>query len=135
MDIKESVQQFVKHSDEVTKRFYSLFFEHVPEARPLFQSVNMGEQFMNLTTALLVVERYYTSSSGAARSYLNYLGTKHKDRGVLPDHYPKFQEALLRTLREFHGPDWGPELETQWRGAFEGACEAMFKGYRERFHV
>jgi hemoglobin-like flavoprotein len=67
--------------------------------------------------------------------YLKYLGTKHHSRGVEPDLYPKFRDALLATLEEFHGRDWDLLLARQWGEAIDRAAATMLEGYKERFHV
>ena len=135
MDIKESMQHMLQHADRVTERFYTVFLDKFPGIRPLFQGVNMAEQRMNLTSALILIERHHSGSSKPTQAYLHYLGTKHKDRGVKLADFPSFLEVLILTMKEFHGPDWSPELEAHWRLAINGACQAMAKGYTERFHV
>jgi hypothetical protein len=42
---------------------------------------------------------------------------------------------MLETMEKFHGPDWTPDLEDQWRQAFDHAIKIMFGGYERRMSV
>jgi hemoglobin-like flavoprotein len=97
--------------------------------------VNIRHQAVLLTMALLVMERHSAYLYPATEMYLNYLGTKHRNRGIPPALYPKFRDALLATLERFHANDWNPHLATQWRQAIDHATESMLKGYQQPFHV
>ena len=84
---------------------------------------------------LMVIERYHSRGYPAVAMYLNYLGTKHHERGIEPDLYPKFRESLLASLEQFHGPDWDLDLARQWAEAIDRAILAMLEGYTRKFHV
>jgi len=45
--------------------------------------------------------------------------------------YAQFTSDLLRTLREFHGADWNPELMEQWKLAIERVGQAIFAAYQK----
>jgi hemoglobin-like flavoprotein len=135
MDIKESLHQILEQKKAVSELFYQVFLESYPEARSFFEKTNMPFQSMNLSIALILIERYHSNSYGAVEQWLNCLGTKHHDWGVPLELYPHFLNAILATLKQFHGRDWGPALEDQWRTAFQRASQAMAVGYQQRFHV
>ena len=135
MDIKESLERILAQEEKVTDTFYAVFLDRCPEAPPYFQATDMGRQSMNLSSALLVIECYYRSPSSAAHQYLQYEGTRHHDRGVPLELYPRFLDALLLTIKLFHGMEWDAELEAQWRTALEKAAQAMSVGYQQHFHV
>ena len=44
-------------------------------------------------------------------------------------------KAMLRTMQKFHGQDWTPRLEDQWRQAFDRVIEIMFRSYDQRVTV
>jgi hemoglobin-like flavoprotein len=135
MDIRESLNRILQQKQAVADLFYVAFLEHDPEVQREFAGVNMMHQAVLLTMALMVMERHYTGSYPATEAYLKYLGTRHHDRGVAPEFYPKFRDALLLTLERFHGEDWNGPLAAQWRGAIDLAWEAMLEGYKHHFTV
>ena len=135
MDIGESLDRILKQTAILASQLYSLFLERYPEVRPHFAGVNLQRQALMLTSALMMVERHHAGSYPAAKMFLKYLGTKHHDRGVLPELYPKFRDALLETLQRFHGEEWDSHLATQWGAAFDRTVETMHEGYREHLHV
>jgi hemoglobin-like flavoprotein len=66
---------------------------------------------------------------------MRYLGTKHHGMNVGTAEFPKFFNAMFQTMKSFHGDKWNPELERQWREAFERTTSAMFAGYLEHVQV
>jgi hemoglobin-like flavoprotein len=135
MDIHESVHRILEQKESFADLFYVLFLEDFPEVRQHFSNVNFRHQSVLLTMTLLVMERHYTHSYPATEMYLNYLGTKHNLRGIPPQHYPMFRDALLGTLQRFHGQDWDSLLDRQWREAIDSSITSMIKGYQKHYHV
>jgi hemoglobin-like flavoprotein len=133
MQIQESLDRVLQNQGLLADQFYVLFLDRYPELRPYFHGVDMRRQALMLTVALMTVERHSLGRYPAAAIYLNYLGTRHSDRGVPREAYPKFRDALLETLARFHGKDWDPDLATQWGEALDRSWETMSAGYRERF--
>jgi len=135
MDICDSVHQVLKQKESFADVFYLVFLENYPEVRQHFTHVNFKHQNALLTMALMVMERHYKYHYPATEMYLNYLGTKHDERGIGPQLYPLFREALLASLERFHGLGWDGPLATQWREAIDETIEAMIRGYRKHYHV
>jgi hemoglobin-like flavoprotein len=136
MDIQESMHRILERRGGMEEPFfYAVFFERHPEVMAHFRGTNLEQQAMLLTMALMVIERHYSRSYPTTAMYLKYLGTKHHSRGIDPDLYPKFRDAMLATLEEFHGSDWDTALAGQWRDAIDRAAATMLEGYTERFHV
>ena len=135
MDINESVHRILEHRESLADLFYLVFLDRYPDVRQHFQGVNLEHQAVLLTMALLVIERHYTASYPATEMYLKYLGTKHCQRGIPPDLYPHFRDAMLATLERFHSKDWTESLAKQWTEAIEGAIEKMLEGYKQHYTV
>ena len=135
MDIQQSLQRILEQKETVADLFYIVFLERYPEVRRYFQGVNLRTQAVLLTMALMVMERHYSGSYPATEMYLQYLGTKHHDRGIPPELFAKFREALLRTLERFHSKDWNAHLARQWGAAINRAAATMFQGYRQHYTV
>ncbi len=130
MNIRQSVDEIFHRRTRLTDRFYELLFERCPEARRLFQGVDMNVQSIMLTMALGAI-REYPDINNAFREYLRVMGTKHKRKGVAKELYADFSVVLLATLEEFHGEDWDESLAKQWSDACDEAIELMFDGYDE----
>ncbi len=111
--------------------FYVVFLDQYPELRDYFVHVNMQRQAVLLTMALQVVVQYYLHSFPTMETYLSILGQEHRRRGIGPEHYPKFRDALLATLGRFHGGHWDEHLAKQWREALDLASEKMLAGYAD----
>src|SRR5262249_17261330 len=118
MDIQESLHRILQDRNNVADQFYRLFFERYPEVRRHFEGVNLAHQAELLRMALMVMEAHYAHAYPATQNYLQCLGSKHHGRGVPRELYPKFRDALLATLEQFHGRDWDEGLAGQWREAF-----------------
>ncbi len=135
MDIRESLDLILQWKGVLGELFYDRLLNLHPELGKYFEGVDLRRQAVLLTMQLTVIESYYRHRSLAAREYLHILGTKHSDRGVPREAYPKFRDVLLETLHKFHGQDWDEQLASQWKEAIDAASEQMFAGYAERYHV
>ena len=135
MDICDSVHQVLGQKESFADVFYLVFLENYPEVRQHFAQVNFKHQNALLTMALMVMERHYRYHYPATEMYLNYLGTKHDERGIPPQLYPLFRDALMASLQRFHGQAWDDHLAQQWRIAIDETMESMIRGYRKHHHV
>jgi hemoglobin-like flavoprotein len=135
MDIRDSVHRILGNQESLADLFYLVFLDHYPEVRRHFEGVDLKHQAVLLTMALLVIERHHTASYPATETYLKYLGTKHRMRGVPAELFPPFRDALLTTLEQFHGSNWDAGLAGQWKEAIDGATETMLEGYKQHFSV
>jgi len=135
MNLQESLHTILAQSETLADLFYLVFLERYPEVRQHFQGVNLRQQGVLLTMALMVMERHDSGSYPATEMYLRYLGSKHHDRGIPRHLYPHFRDALLAALERFHSKDWGAELAAQWGGAIDRASATMLEGYQERHSV
>jgi hemoglobin-like flavoprotein len=129
MDIRESLGQILAREELVADLFYVVFLDQYPEVRRHFVHVNMRRQAVLLTMALQVVVQYYLHGFPAAEAYLKIQGEEHSRRGIEPELYPKFCQALLATLSRFHSREWNDKLAEQWRQALELAATKMVEAY------
>jgi hemoglobin-like flavoprotein len=133
MAIEESVQRLLAEKETVVRLFYERFLAEDPRVRQYFVDTDLEQQAIVVTTALVMVESYFSHAYPAARLYLKVLGHRHHLRQIPADLYPKFCECLLKTLAEFHQDDWNVELSTEWRDALEIASRAMLEGYKRPY--
>ncbi len=135
MNIQESMSRIIDHEDIFGKAFYRVFLERFPEVQQYFEHVNIMAQAALLTAALILVERFYVTDSVAAEQYLQVLGSRHHERGIPEELYPRWTQAMLQSLAQFHGSDWSSELEVEWKAAIDKAIAQMLKGYQQHAHV
>ena len=128
--LQESLHRILRHGKgELGKAFYARFFETCPEARPFFKDVDLEVQANVLLNALHIVVSHGCHRFPATEAYLKILGQRHHQRHIPATMYPGFFAVLLEVLAEFHGESWGPELEQQWREAFELTGRTMAAGH------
>ena len=135
MEIQESIERIVEAKDRLGLMFYEHFLRHYPQVQQYFQTVELQRQSNLLISALMIAERHATHPSRTTEMYLRHLGTRHHDSKISRNVYGVWIQAMLETMQEFHGQDWTPELENQWRQALEGAVQLMLLGYEERMLV
>jgi hemoglobin-like flavoprotein len=133
MAIEHSIQRLLAEKSTVVRLFYDRFLAEHADVRDYFAEVDLEQQAVVLTMALVMVENYFSHAYPATRHYLKVLGHRHHLQQIPPNLYPKFCECLLKTLAEFHGNDWDTELSTEWRDALEIASKAMLDGYKKSY--
>jgi hypothetical protein len=106
MDINESFRRILEQKQAVTHRFFAVALNGCPEAHLVFRGIDWGGQSVELSS---------TPPTVSAPLAL----------------YSQFANDLLRTLREFHGADWNPELMEQWKMAIECVGVAIFAAYQQ----
>jgi hemoglobin-like flavoprotein len=135
MTIRESLEKILQSEEVFGVLFYEIFFERVPEAEAHFDGIDMRRQALMLTMALTVIEQYHSKSFAAVEQYLQLLGSRHNDRSIPRDMYPKWSESMLVALARFHGDEWTEELAGQWAEALDSATSIMFRGYERRMGI
>ncbi len=103
--------------------FYANLFEAHPSLRPLFRGdmEHQGRRLMEMIGAAVgLLER-----PQALVPVLRQLGARHAGYGVLPWHYGAVGEALLRTLSESLGPDFGHAERQAWSRLFVFVAHEM----------
>ena len=135
MDMHESLQRILASNQVIGDLFYEALLAGHPQIRPYFDGIDLRRQAVLLTMQLAVVEGYHRLPSCPARLYLQYLGTKHHDRGIPSELYGPFQNTLLKVLQQFLEDDWTEELAREWKTAIDNASAVMFEGYSKHFTV
>jgi hemoglobin-like flavoprotein len=130
MDIQESLRRILEKDELVADLFYIVFLDRHAEVRRHFINVDMRRQALLLTMALQVVVQYYLHGFPTMAGYLKILGEEHSRRGIEPELYPKFCDALLGTLSRFHSRDWNDKLAQQWQQALDLAVAKMVEAYQ-----
>jgi len=115
--LRKNFAQVAEHGDEVPLFFYSdLFIKH-PEVRDMFP-ISMEAQRGHLVEALVKIVSSVDRSDDLT-AFLQGLGRDHRKFGVAADHYQAVGASLMATLQYFSGPDWTPELQSDWAAAYD----------------
>lgn len=129
MTIGESIRVILNREEIVTDLFYDIFLDRHPEVREFFVGVNLNQQAAVLRMSLLLIENHFRQATPASTQYLQVIGHKHQERKIPPELFAPFRDCLLETLERFHGTDWTPSLQSEWRAAIDCAAQEMLRGY------
>lgn len=129
--IKDSFEIVKPIAVEAVTYFYDLLFEKYPDAKPLFENVDMDKQRKSLINALVkAVENL--EDGPTLVGYLEKLGGRHNNYGVAEEHYALVGDCLIETFAHFFQDGWTPELEAQWMKVYCVISAYMIKGMREQ---
>ena len=110
-------------ADVAARTFYAHLFQAHPELRPLFKG-DLQAQGAKLMDMLATAVALLTRPWGLA-PVLRRLGERHAGYGVQPWHYRAVGTALLQTLEDVLGSDFGPEERPAWASVYARLAEAM----------
>jgi len=127
--LRKSFAQVTMHGDEVALFFYSSLFLRHPGLRELFP-VSMAAQRDRLVRALgrIITDVEHLEQ---LRPFLEGLGRDHRKFGTLTDHFKPLGDSLIATMAHFSGPGWTPELEADWRAAYDLMAQIMIDAAAE----
>lgn len=125
--LEKSFELIKPKADEFTSSFYNNLFTDYPAAKPLFTHSDMGKQQQMLKGALVMVIENLRKPDVLSKS-LKGLGARHVKYGVLPEHYPLVGNSLIKTLAQYAGAAWTPELKEAWVGAYDAITALMLSG-------
>lgn len=129
MRLKESIDHILALEDSrLAGEFYSRLFAQHPELQDRFADTDWARQRMMFMMALQVMAYHHRVPNATMSIYLEGLGALHREKGVQPEDYAKWQVVLLDVLKSHHGRDWSPELESDWNTAVAGAIELLKAG-------
>jgi hemoglobin-like flavoprotein len=114
--------------EEIGGLFYGKLFEMDPGLRPLFGD-NLEAQSRMLMTAIQMVIDSLDSPENVAR-HLSEVGRRHGAYGAQMRDFDTFGAALIWSLQQGLGPDYTPQFETGWVGAFDLIRNVMRGGVK-----
>ena len=123
--IRRSFDAVKPQAGEVLEHFYHDLFRRHPEAKPLFEGVDMAAQINSLAGSLVFLVDNLEDGEKIS-SYLYKMGERHFIYGVKEEHLAWVGESLIATLAHFFGAEWTSELEQQW-GLVYGVIAGEFK--------
>jgi NAD(P)H-flavin reductase/hemoglobin-like flavoprotein len=127
--LRKNFAQVAEHGDEVPLYFYSDLFIRHPEVRGMFP-ISMAAQRSHLLDALAKIVSNLDSTEDVT-AFLQGLGRDHRKFGVVAEHYEAVAASLLATLEYFSGPDWTPDLQSDWAAAYQLIGSVMREAAQE----
>lgn len=112
----------VRASDDFATGFYRRLFTEVPEAREMFG--DLESQRAKLTGELDALVDLI-SDLPALQARAAELGQRHRGYGVRAGHYRQARAAMVESLTEVLGPEFGPAEVEAWDRATSLITELM----------
>ena len=119
--VREIVDQ-VRGSEAFAVGFYRRLFAAVPETRGMFS--DLDAQRVKLTGELDALVDLI-SDLPALQARAADLGERHRGYGVRASHYRQARAAMVESLAEVLGPDFGPAEVEAWDRATSLITELM----------
>ncbi|WP_293156905.1 globin family protein, partial [Okeania sp. SIO2C9] len=125
--IEKSFEKIKLDANEFAASFYENLFAEYPEVKPLFANTDIQKQQKKLLDALILIVENLRHPE-ILKEVVQALGTRHINYGVLQQHYPLVGKALLKTLKQYLGEYWTPEVKAAWIYAYRGMAKLMLQG-------
>ncbi|MEO0457662.1 MAG: globin family protein [Cyanobacteria bacterium P01_A01_bin.114] len=125
--LEDSFALIAPKADDFVSSFYDNLFTDYPAAKPLFEHSDMAKQKQMLKGGLVMVIENLRKPDVLSKA-LGGLGARHVKYGALPEHYPLVGNSLLKTLGQYAGAAWTPELKAAWTDAYGAITELMLEG-------
>ncbi|VEP16735.1 Hemoglobin-like flavoprotein [Hyella patelloides LEGE 07179] len=125
--LESSFEAVKPQVDEFVNSFYNNLFTMYPEAKPLFEHLDMAKQKKMLLNSLVLVVNNLRKPDVLSDT-LRGLGARHVKYGALPEHYPLVGSSLLTTFEQYLKEDWTPQVKQAWVDAYGAITELMLDG-------
>lgn len=123
--VQDSFDKVAPQAAAIGSAFYDRLFELAPEVRPLFHGDIRAQQTMLVNTLNLVVKNLHKADN--ILPAVQSLGERHAGYGAEPHHYPVVGQALVDTLKDFLGAEWGSEEQQSWTAAYQLLADVMIQ--------
>lgn len=124
--LRDSLEAVLAMDDTFPKRFYELLFQRHPAVEKLFVRASPGAQRKMFAQKLTMIVDHIEDAAWMERE-LGKLRDSHTSYGVTDEMYPWVGEALIDTIREALGAEFTPEVERNWREAYDILVKAILE--------
>lgn len=122
--LRESFKRISGDGLAMAEALYKKLFETSPEIQALFDGVDLPNQRRMLIGSLHYIVMNY-ERHGVLNRTLRRLGERHVGYGAKEEHYPIFEDCLIRAMAQISGSDWNDDLEALWRKAYRDVTAIM----------
>ena len=126
-----SLEALAGKEEELTERFYPLFFARHPEVQPLFgeHGVSEREEMIRETLASVLA---HADDEPWLDGNLEAMGRSHAEYGVEGWMYEAFLACMLDVLEDTLGAAWSEPCDQAWSRALERLTRVMHRAARHR---
>ena len=123
--IRRTWAKVIPAREIVGRIFYAKLFEIAPAVRPMFPGDMEGQEAKLVDTLDFIVD--HLDDPDAMLPEARNLAIRHVAYGTVPDHYGAVGAALISTLEQALGPDFGDAEKAAWTTAFGGLAAEMIR--------
>ncbi len=118
--VKSTAPILQEHGEALTKHFYKRMFEHNPEVKPYFNTLNQssGTQQKALAGAITAYAANIDNLEVLGGA-VELIAQKHASLQIKPEHYPIVGSNLLASIQEVLGEGATDEVITAWGEAYQ----------------
>jgi hemoglobin-like flavoprotein len=127
--VRESAALLPANDPAPVHAFYDRLFELAPDVRPMFKA-SLDQQVRKLADMLgwIIVN---LDDPGTMMTTLQQLGVRHKEYGVVVDHYAPVGLALIHMFQVTLGERFTPAMEEAWLEIYAVISRDMERGARQ----
>ena len=123
VQVQRSFKDVAPIADAIGTTFYDRLFEVHPDLRPLFPDDIPAQAKKLVQTLAMIVNSLHRLD--AIHPEIEALACRHKDYGVVDDHYTMVGEALIWTLEHHLGKAFTPQIKLAWQTAYNVLADLM----------
>ena len=127
--IHSSLEALAGREEELTERFYPLFFSRHPEVQELFGEHGVSER-EEMIRETLNSALAHADDEPWLDGNLEAMGRSHAEYGVELWMYDAFLACLLDVLEDTLGPEWSEACDGAWSRALERLTRVMRRAAR-----
>ena len=122
--LQESLRAIDDKLPEIVKRFYENLFDRLPDAKMIFQDIEIEAQHKKLESALTTLKLSFGRVESMSPLF-EALARRHARYGVKPSHLEVFNDCLLETFATVAGDAWNDEAAAAWTRALQTVLTIM----------
>ncbi len=116
--------------NKVVDRFFENLFTDFPSTKNFFKPEITESQKQAFSTGLVFVVENLDHSDKLV-PFLKELGARHQSHNVEEKNYEWMGQTFMKTLEQFFGGAWTPEMQSQWAIVFNTIANLMIDGAKE----
>ena len=121
--IERSWQQLQPYANDIAPLFYSKVFSLDPRIKLLFRGAMHVQEQKLIAMLTNVIEQLHHIDD--LKESIAVLGQRHRNYGVVDEHYDTVGEALLWTLEHYLGDTYTPAIKEAWTTLFVHLATTM----------
>lgn len=129
--IKGSIPMLEHSGEEIAKKMYEIMLENYPVVTPLFEGINLNNQFKKLANIILAYAKNIDNPQELEIS-IDKIADTHVYKGIKPEHYPIVGNCLLMSMIEVTGIGLTSPIIEAWGKAYLALSESLIEKERKK---